>query len=418
MTVIGFKRTIESDDTYIETENSLIAEGKMEVEGEECNKDALTQKELPSLPSTTANKRQRILHPCPYPGCEKIYNKKPKLTNYIRIHTGEKPFTCPYPGCNKAYRRKAQLTVHCRLHDPETSRIFKCTDCDQRFTAKHHLKRHQESIHLAPLPYQCQWENCGVAFHKKYELRKHQCIHTNEKPYLCDHPNCNSSFSFKSRLNYHKDTVHSGILRYLCTEPDCNQRFAKWTELRTHVNTCHTVRCSECNKEFAKRSQLTHHIKYVHLPKEPSICKWPGCVKSFSSKRALKLHMDTVHEPIPRFHCTFENCVKSFVFRSYLAKHEESHKKKQLKKEKKRENNSSLSLPTTKTTITLMEELTGFSLNPKKDRKYKCPINDCEHSFLREYDLKRHLESNLHRNDIHYIQQQTILLPQDINNQS
>ncbi|KAI9302318.1 hypothetical protein BJ944DRAFT_279925 [Cunninghamella echinulata] len=154
-----------------------------------------------------------------------------------------------------------------------------------------------------------------------------------------------------------------------------------------------------------------HHIKKVHLPKGPILCEWPNCGKSFSSKRALKLHMDTIHEPIPRFYCSFEICTKSFVYKSYLEKHEKSHQKGLSKTVKKEENKSP-------TAAALKEQLTGFSYSKDVERKYACPFDGCQHHFLREYDLKRHLESNLHKNDIHYFQSnQQALIQQNLNNQ-
>lgn len=39
----------------------------------------------------------------------------------------------------------------------------------------------------------------------------------------------------------------------------------------------------------------------------------------------------------------------------------------------------------------LLEAITGSETDPK--RKLTCPINDCGFSFIRAYDLERHLQS-------------------------
>ncbi|CAO3592359.1 unnamed protein product [Absidia cylindrospora] len=383
--------------------------------------------------SSTTAKRSKTMHPCPYPDCNKVYTQKPKLTDHIRSHTGEKPFACPFPGCGKTYRRNGQLTVHCRLHDPKTTRTFECNTCGQTFNLKHHLKRHEETIHQVPLSFRCDWPDCSAAYTKKYQLRRHMCIHTNKKPHPCLHPGCDASFEYKSRLQYHQDTVHSDIQRYVCTESDCGRKFTKWSELQTHVHSSHPVECEVCHKVFLRRALLTRHMKGAHLLTGRVNCEWEGCGKSFSSKKALRHHMKSKHNPVSRFRCTFENCDQTFHFRAYWLKHEKTHKKHE-------DHNTSSTLETPNTTedqhgnqsttkvydgeeqtpvtenereatstpakkpntrqLTLMEQLTGFKYNNDSARKYSCPFDGCNHKFVNQYGLKRHLQSKLHKLDV------------------
>ncbi|KAI8097026.1 uncharacterized protein BX664DRAFT_292299 [Halteromyces radiatus] len=362
-------------------------------------------------PTTTATKppakkRSRIIHPCPYDDCDRVFTQKPKLTDHIRSHTGEKPFACPFPNCNKTYRRKGQLTVHCRLHDPATTRTLKCDQCEQAFNLKHHLQRHKEKIHQVPLSFRCQWPDCTAAYAKKYQLRRHMCIHTNKKPHPCNHPGCEASFDYKSRLQYHQDTVHSAIQRYICTEPGCNMKFTKWSQLQTHVNTGHPVECDVCHKQFGRQALLNRHIKGTHMLKEEVHCEWEGCTRVFRSLKSLKRHINVNHAPLPRFKCMAEECGQIFHYRCDLVKHSKSHKKKKMLdiENNKNESTTLMDDPVAEPIKnnkqrTLTELLTGYKYDDNK-RKYVCPFEDCNHKFFRQYDLERHIQSKLHKLDV------------------
>ena len=71
------------------------------------------------------------VHPCDFPGCDKVYRKKWHLKDHKRAHTGEKPFECTWEGCNMKFAQSGTLTTHYRKHTGE--KPFKCNLCDKSF---------------------------------------------------------------------------------------------------------------------------------------------------------------------------------------------------------------------------------------------------------------------------------------------
>ncbi|KAJ1678380.1 hypothetical protein EV182_004168, partial [Spiromyces aspiralis] len=105
-----------------------------------------------SRPSTPGSSVSDRVHICEH--CHKCFNRRGKLEDHLRTHTGERPFACPVEGCGKTYMRSAHLTSHMRTHDEGLKRAFKCTHpgCTAGFATKQHLNRHF-AIHETPKPF-------------------------------------------------------------------------------------------------------------------------------------------------------------------------------------------------------------------------------------------------------------------------
>ncbi|KAI0128903.1 hypothetical protein BJ170DRAFT_351285 [Xylariales sp. AK1849] len=252
-----------------------------------------------------------------------------------------KTIKCPWPGCDKSFNRPARLNGHLRSHKKE--RIFKCTypDCDKDFLEEKHLKQHIMGSHTQERPYVCTKPGCGKGFLNSTRLRRHQLVHDGQERFRCrDHPPCNESFRKHNTLQRHIRKEHLNLPAYSCTHDGCASGFDTPNSLKHHIEREHGeikfwceecgtddghrvgfatlellkkhmhrdhIMCMFCDRIFSSRDDMESHIEVQHsnlsLDERRTVaCTWPGCTKSFVKEANMKAHIRTIHEG-QRFVC-------------------------------------------------------------------------------------------------------------------
>ena len=104
--------------------------------------------------------------------------------------------------CQKTFGSILSLRGHVTRHHQE-KKFHQCNECEKKYSTKHHLKRHVDSIHR-------------------------------NKSHKCDF--CTKSYTMKDTLNDHIKDFHGGRLH----------------------------NCKICEKAYPRRSSLTSHMKSIH----------------------------------------------------------------------------------------------------------------------------------------------------------
>ena len=116
---------------------------------------------------------------------------------------------------------------------------YECPQCQRRFHAPSHLKRHVMS-HSSERPFQC--DVCGKGFLQAWHLGRHMTTHTGNKPFKC--VECAKSFGSRFEMKTHINYIHKG------KNIDKVQEVIKIAPQNFHIQECVIIFGSRCTMKI------------------------------------------------------------------------------------------------------------------------------------------------------------------------
>jgi Zinc finger, C2H2 type len=298
-------------------------------------------------------------------GCEFTCDRKGKLEEHERIHTGECPFPCQEDGCDKSFMRRAHLNRHMCSHTGVRAHLCPRDDCGKAFATRQHLNRHLR-VHDTPRPFRCDVAGCTRAFVKQSQLKVHSSEHTGRLPHVCAVDGCDAEFQYASGLKRHS-VKHTDARPHVCGgEIGCGLAFRRFCDLRTHVRLVHKPQrkgayvCDECGKQLTSARRRGRHVARAHggdavdggagdsddaesddddddgalsaaakkKPRRVIACLDKACTRTFTRRNNMMAHHRAIHQGI-RFDCSVAHCAQTFTTAQACRRHfDRAHRKR------------------------------------------------------------------------------------------
>lgn len=427
---IGLLTSPEGPDASDLDEGSESSAAAEEASSQSTDCTPLTP--LSSKPSPRFPSRLKTIH-CPYPDCQKTFNRPANLAEHLRSHSNTRLFKCPHTPCPKDFLRETHLKHHIKSqHSDVRDHLCDWPGCGKRFVTGTRLRRHH-AAHEGQEPFRCQVEDCGQVFRKHGTLQKHiTVVHEGKSPFICRVVNrqgeeCGAGFDGAGKLKSHEGRVH-GTKRFWCAmcssatrateigigQQDASDGFSTYAELQAHIGIEHAPTCEACGLQCKSQRALKSHIDIVHGlldvdARRKHVCVEPGCGRAFTKRGNLNVHVRTIHGQ-KKFVCggadrsTLNNiadwdgsgaCGRVLSTKQSLEVHIRTfhvgHPSSQ--------RNADMSLinckKNRKKPISALVRLTGAGYEDESGRDITCLMPHCKYRFMRDYDLEVHL--SIHR---------------------
>ena len=231
------------------------------------------------------------------------YNKQKKKQSHDKaLHKdkeGDAPeeqqnadYVCPI--CDAKFAWKKSKDRHVReVHSSTAKDKFNCTDCEESFSRKEHLKVHQEREHMETITrYKCP--TCEELFTQPQTLSRHiREVHSSSVWDRIKCPDCESTFSRQDNMKKHWQRSHAEKPnRYFCVE--CDKMYTKSENAIRHFNEIHSGEqyiCQQCPAIFSRKDKWTAH-KEGDKHWQYHFCWDCDKVVQFKDKEEIKYHFN------------------------------------------------------------------------------------------------------------------------------
>ncbi|XP_014244558.1 histone H4 transcription factor [Cimex lectularius] len=207
---------------------------------------------------------------CAWNGCTASTNKKSRLLEHVKVHTGEKKTACPQ--CGNVFASNAKFEDHCHRQLPVDEKSHQCNYCFSYLPSERLLRDHmRQHVHH----YKCNF--CGMTCHTPGILKRHiKYRHTPSRKYAC--PLCSSKCKTHTDLRQHLlRHTENKFTELSCNEPNCNFKCKLQSVLTRHFYKEHSENlkggrycCHLCDKSYTRGFSLTRHLCSMHNVRKPS----------------------------------------------------------------------------------------------------------------------------------------------------